>query len=110
MLAELTGDLGEAQKQFEKALQVSEGRGLVVQKMTDFCLRHESNSGALNDRFLSVLCSTLQRLSSTDARVRAIAALEDWKRRGNMPPDQRLQLARLLVAAGQTERAEREYE
>ena len=47
---------------------------------------------------------------STDARVRAIAALEDWKRRGNIPPDQRLQLARLLVAAGQTERAEREYE
>jgi tetratricopeptide (TPR) repeat protein len=110
MLSELNGDLAEAQKQFETALQVSEGRGLVIQKMTDFCLRHEGDIPKLNDQFLKILCSTLQRLSSESARGRAIAALSEWKIRGNFPPDQQLQLARLLVSLGQAERGEREYE
>ena len=110
MISELRGELDEAQKQFETALQVDEGRALVVQKITDFCLRQENNTQVLNDRFLSILCSTLQRLSTPDARVRAIAALNQWKVRGNLPPEQQLQLARLLVAAGQGERGEREYE
>jgi tetratricopeptide (TPR) repeat protein len=110
MLLELKDDLEESQKQFETALQVADGRGLVVQKITDFCLRHESDPRKLNDRFLSILCSTLQRLPPDDARVRAIAALEEWQRRGNIPAEQQLQLARLLVASGQGERGEKEYE
>ena len=110
MLSELSGDLEEAQKQFETALQVSEGRGLVIQKMTDFCLRHESDMQVLSDRFLSILASTLQRLSTPDAAVRSIAALQYWKTRGTISPEQQMQLARLLGATGQADRAEREYE
>ncbi|MFN9372254.1 MAG: hypothetical protein ACK6D3_10275 [Planctomycetaceae bacterium] len=110
MLVELTDNVEEAQKQFETALQVAEGRGLVVQKMTDFCLRHESDKRKLSDRFLAILCSTLQRLPADGARLRAIDALEEWQGRGNMPAEQQLQLARLFVASGQGEKGEQEYE
>ncbi len=110
MLSELTGDLDEAQKQFETALQVAEGRGLVVQKITDYCLRHESDKQKLSNRFLDVLCSTLQRLPPDIARLRSIDALEERQQRGNMPAEQQMQLARLLVASGRGDRGEQVYE
>lgn len=110
MILELAGEQAEAQQEFEKALQASDGRGLVVQKITDYCMRHELEPKLLNDRFLGVLVSTLVRIPPESGRPRAIAALLEWKRRETLPPEQQLQLARLLVATGAADRGQEEYE
>jgi len=110
MILELTDDQPGAQKDFETALQAADGRGLVVQKITDYCMRHEKAPKVLSDRFLGVLVSTLLRIPPEAGRPRAIDALLEWKQRGTLPAEQQLQLARLLVSTGSSERGQAEYE